>query len=540
MNGSLAADRRIDVTVAARAVPTRGGSTEAGRGRLDRLVFDASARGPLDSPRIEGLLDLAGLVTPEGSLAALSGRFDVTPLGGASQRFRFSANAEARGLAPADPGLDAALGRDIRLALRGEADEAGVARFDEARIVSPTLSLAFEGRLAQTLIDGRASIAIARLAAFSRLTGLELDGRASLDATLAGNPSARVLSAALTGRTQALKLGDARLERLLGEAPRLDGRIASADDGLSVSGLTLIGAAAQARLEGRLGAQDVALDATADLFDLRVLDARLAGRASAAARLTGARADPSLTLALSAAEATALGRPVRDLALSLTANSIASAPMAVLSGGGRIGGNRSDWMRALMRTALPERAAGGVEQLAATLGSVSLNAVGRLTADGYLEGDARLAADDLDDVSPLALTPLAGRLRRPLRRARPPLDRTLRSRRPVPASPRPAFAQPRSDRTSRRWTSMRGLCCAVRSARPASFPVPSSSTRSVSSPRTVEMARARSSLTGEVGASRSRERHACGRASRPPSCLNGSAPRGLGEFSPLPRRRRSC
>ncbi len=429
VNGSLAADRRLDVTVAARAVPNRGGSTEAGRGRLDRLVFDASARGPLDSPRIEGLLDLAGLVTPEGSLAALSGRFDVTPLGGASQRFRFSANAEARGLAPADPGLDAALGRDIRLALRGEADEAGVARFDEARIISPTLSLAFEGRLAQTLIDGRASIAIARLAAFSRLTGLELDGRASLDATLAGNPSTRVLSAALTGRSQALKLGDARLERLLGEAPRFDGRIASADDGLSVSGLTLIGAAAQARLEGRLGAQDVALDATADLFDLRVLDARLAGRASAAARLTGARADPSLTLALSAAEATALGRPVRDLALSLTANSIASAPRAVLSGGGRIGGKPLRLDARVDANGPPGASGWRVEQLAATLGSVSLNAVGRLTADGYLEGDARLAAADLDDVSALALTPLAGRIEATItaRASAPRQDFTLKA-----------------------------------------------------------------------------------------------------------------
>ncbi len=46
VTGSLAADRRLDVRVAARAVPNEGAATNAGRGRLARLVLDATAQAP--------------------------------------------------------------------------------------------------------------------------------------------------------------------------------------------------------------------------------------------------------------------------------------------------------------------------------------------------------------------------------------------------------------------------------------------------------------------------------------------------------------
>ncbi len=407
VTGSVAADRRLDVKVSARAVPNDGGATNAGRGRLGRLILDASAQGPFDAPRIAGALDLAELVTSELSLGALTGRFAITPLPSAETRLGFSAEAVARGLVPADEGLDAALGRDLQLTLRGETDAAGVARFDEARIASPNLSLAFTGRLARTLIDGKVGLAVTRLAAFSRLAGLPLEGRATIDATLAGNPSTRAIAATLAGRTEGLRLGDARLERLLGESLTLDGRIAQATDGLTVEALRVTAATAAARLDGRLSSDAVALDAAVDLFDLRTLDPRLAGRASAAARLTGPRADPALTLALSAAEATALGRPVRNFAVSLTASSILSTPRASLSGGGSIGG------KPLQLEARVDALTGGgwrTDRLAAALGSVSLTAAGNLSADGLLDGEARLAAGDLDDVAPLALTPLSGRI----------------------------------------------------------------------------------------------------------------------------------
>ncbi len=273
----------------------------------------------------------------------------MTPQDNAARRLAFSTSAEARGLAPADPGLDAALGRDLRLTLRGETDEAGVARLDEARLVSPTLSLFFEGRLAETLVDGRASIAITRLAAFSRLTGLALGGSAILDAVLAGNPSSRVVTATLSGRTQALKLGDARLERLLGEALRLEGRIASADNGLTITGLKL----ARRRGGGATGRQARRLrrGARRHRRPARPACARSASGGTGQRRSAPdrARADPSLTLALSAAEAMALGRPVRDLAVSLDARSIIAAPRVQLSGNGSIGGKPLRWRRAQTR-----------------------------------------------------------------------------------------------------------------------------------------------------------------------------------------------
>ncbi len=101
----------------------------------------------------------------------------------------------------------------------------------------------------------------------------------------------------------------------------------------------------------------------------------------------------------------------------------------MLSGSGRIGGKPLRLDARADATGPPDGRGWSVEQLAATLGSVSVTAAGRLSADGYLEGDARLAADDLDDVSPLALTPLAGRIEATItaRASAPRQDFTLRA-----------------------------------------------------------------------------------------------------------------
>ena len=406
VTGSIGSDRRLELRAAARAVPTDNGATATGRGRLGRLVFDGSARGPIDGPTVEGTLDLAALQTPAFALDALTARFSLTPGSSAMQQAVFEVSAEAKGFSPVDQGIDEAIGRDLRLVLRGDLDADGVARFAEARVSSPNLAVNFDGRVGERLLDGRATVEISRLAAFSRLAGRSLGGRANLEAVLTGDPERNTFAARLSGRTAALRLGDARLERLLGEAVVLNGGVAFAGSTLSLDSVRLSGHAVEARLVGSVSTDRLTLAANVDLVDLRALDDRLSGRASAAARVTGARADPSLVVALSAAEATALGRPVRDLTISIDAASLLVAPSASLAGRGTIGGKPF-----LLDGNLSAGAGGGwrVDRLDASLGSVALKAEGTLSSDSFADGRVELKAGDLDDISPLALTSLSGR-----------------------------------------------------------------------------------------------------------------------------------
>jgi len=408
--GSIAADRRLDLTATARALPNRDGSAVVGEGRVARLSFDGFARGPIEAPRVEGKLDLAGLATPDLSLAALTARFAIAPEPGATLRAAFEATAQAKGFAPADPAIDAAIGRDLDLVLRGAVDEAGVARFAEARIATPNLALRYDGRLARTQIDGRLEARLLRLDAFSQLFGRSLRGHASLDATLSGDPSRRDIAAVLDGRTSGLSFADARLDRVLGPEVRLDGGLRYAGGRLALNGLRLAGASANARLDGALGPETIALDAAADISDLRAVDERLAGRATAGLKLSGATADPTVAVTLSAPDARALGRPVQALELSLAATRSLSAPDVRMSASGRIGGKPLQLEAQAQVVEEPGGRGWSIERARASLGSVALDAQGRLFADGYADGRASLKAGELDDLSPVVLTPLAGRI----------------------------------------------------------------------------------------------------------------------------------
>ncbi|MBN8938630.1 MAG: translocation/assembly module TamB domain-containing protein [Rhizobiales bacterium] len=405
--GRLDAAKVLDVTVTARALPSSDGATRRGEASLARLVFDATAKGPVTGPRVDGKLDLAGLSSAGLKLQALTATLAVEPLGTTGpQRFRIAMDGRATGIAPADRGLAEALGDTATLVVRATVDDKTIADVTEARIATPNLALGFTGRAGSTLVDGKVQGDITRLAALSTMADRRLAGRATLQVTLTGDPSLSEVTARIDGRGSELSLGDATADRLVGRQLTLAGTARTARTGITLDQVAAQGQHVQAVLNGRIG--KAALDLTGDLAlpDLARADQRLAGAARVNARVTGSRDDPDATLTLTAPDIRALNRPIRDLRLTLAATRLVSAPGGTLSAGGDVNGKP-------LIVDIKGGAAGQgwrLDQLAAQLGSVRAEGQGTLDAAGLAAGSLTVSARDLDDIAPLTLMRLGGAL----------------------------------------------------------------------------------------------------------------------------------
>ncbi|AWN55002.1 translocation/assembly module TamB domain-containing protein [Methylobacterium sp. 17Sr1-1] len=409
LNGGVDAARNADLTLQARALPTEGGVTKAGDSTLESLMLDASLKGPLDAPAVRGTLRAAGLSAAGSRLGRASADLVAEPLPRApeGQSFRLAANADVDGLHLADPALRRAIGPKASFRLAGRIDPNGVADLDAVTIEAPTANARYAGRIGRDVVAGTLQAELPDLAAFSLAAGRPLGGRVAVKALLSGDPGRAGVTADVEAGTEKLFLGTPALDRTLGRDPRFTGRLTRLPDGYAVQAARLTGHAVTATVDGRATETKADMTGRVDLGDLTTLDPELAGRAALDARLTGSLERPDLALTLSAPEARAMGRPVRDLAARATIADATGALDGTVALSGRIDGKPlagdlhlarrdADWL---------------LDRLALTLGSVNL--AGRAAVDPasrLAEGEVTLKAGDLDDLSALALTRLQGRL----------------------------------------------------------------------------------------------------------------------------------
>ncbi|PXW66974.1 translocation/assembly module TamB domain-containing protein [Methylobacterium sp. B4] len=410
ISGTLSADRLADFTIQARAVPTEGGVTKAADSELDTLVFDGSLKGPLAAPRVKGNLKAAGLRSRESALDRIEAALNVEPAGTdpKAQRFAISADAVMEGLRLADPALRRAVGSRAKLTLRAAAGSDGVVDVTTLTIDADTARAAYAGRIGQNTLTGTLEAALADIGAFSGVAGRTLAGRLDARASLSGDPARKALSADLDLRGGGLVLGEPAADRLVGRAPVLSGRVSQTYDGYGFERLRFEGAGLVATLQGQANAKTADVAARIDLKSLAALDERLAGAASADARLTGSLIKPTVTAALRAPNATADGRPIRDLRLDAAFDDLRGSLDGTVRLSGDVAGNA---LRAEVHVVRPARTDYALDRLAFALGSVALDGHARIDAEtGLGEGALTLRASDLDDLSALALTTMAGRL----------------------------------------------------------------------------------------------------------------------------------
>ncbi|MDV2983354.1 UNVERIFIED_CONTAM: translocation/assembly module TamB domain-containing protein [Methylobacteriaceae bacterium AG10] len=409
IGGTLTAGRVADFAISARAVPTEGGVTKAAEAELETLVFDGSLKGPLASPRVKGNLKAAGLRTKESSLERVEAVLSVEPTGAdTAQRFAVTADAAMDGLRLSDPALRRAVGSRAKLTLRAAAGSDGILDVTTLTVESDTARAAYAGRLGQNTLTGTVEAALADIGAFSGVAGRTLAGRLDAKASLSGDPVRKALSADLDLRGGGLVLGEETADRLVGRAPVLTGRVSQTYDGYGFDRLRFVGAGFAATLQGQANARTADVAARVDLKNLSALDERLAGPASADARLTGSLLKPALTAALRAPDVTANGRPIRDLRLDAVLSDLRDALDGTLRLTGDIAGKP---LRAEAHIARPSRTDYALDRLAFALGSVTADGRAVVDADSLLaEGSLTVRAGDLGDLSPLALAPMGGSL----------------------------------------------------------------------------------------------------------------------------------
>lgn len=406
-------DGQADLTVTSENLPNRGGHTAAAGVEIKRLAFKARILGPLVAPSVEATLQSEDAKLPAGRLGHLEASLKVAPKAGTDpsgkKRLDVAADLRATGLAPKDAAIAKAIGDSLTLALRGVADTGGTLAAERMSVTTPTASLRYAGTLGSQEVRGKLGLAAENLRAFSEIAKLRLAGAADLEADLEGAPRDHRFSAKLNGRISRFATGIAQVDGLLGGKLGLGGTVRMESDGAYFAdNLALTGEHADLRVDGELRQRSADLRITGTLPELKRADPRLTGRGTLQAHVTGGLAAPNVTGEIALANASAMGRPIPRLALSVDAKDVTGAIDATVKLDGMVDGKPA---RGGLRLARPAGGATVLDNLDLAIGSA--RAKGGVTLDAARLASGRLTVDapDLNDLSPLLLQRVSGTLR---------------------------------------------------------------------------------------------------------------------------------
>jgi len=398
--GGLGADRVADLTVHAHAKPGPA---------IGKLDLSATVKGPLPRPTVEVALAVEKLKSSAGRLGRLSAHFAAAPVkpGDAAAPIALTGEAEMAGLALADPAQAALVGPTGKLALQATATPDGTLDIAALSLDAEALHARFTGKAARDALAGQLTAGAADLARLAPLTGLKLKGAADVAATLSGDPARGVYAADVKAEAKGFASGVAALDGFTGASPSLSGAVKIAADGYSFDRLALTGADGRALIDGALGASASHLSATLAIPDAHRLDARLAGGLAAEVKIAGPLSAPDADITAALSHGRLLGRPAPRL--DLTAHVKSGAALA-LKLDGEIDGKPLQGAVSLKRAG----DAVTLDRATFSLGQTRIDGAGKF-AKGLADGRLSIAAPRLDELSPLALTPLSGSLQADVR-----------------------------------------------------------------------------------------------------------------------------
>jgi translocation and assembly module TamB len=398
ITGGLDASRVADLTVHAHAKPGPD---------IGKLDLVAKVKGPLPRPAADISLDVETLKSSAGTLGRLAAHFAAAPAkpGDAAQPIALTGEADMTGLALADPAQAALVGSTGKLAFQATATPQGALDIAALSLDADALRARFAGKAAQDALSGRLEADAGDLARLAPLTGLKIKGAAHLAATLSGDPSHGAYAADIKADAKGFGSGQAALDGFAGANPSLSGAVKITPGGYAFDKLALTGAGGRALIDGALGPAS-RLSATLAIPDAHRLDARVAGAVAAEVRLQGPLAAPDAEVKATLSNGRLLGRPAR---LTLAAQATNGAAVKA-SLDGAIDGKPLQGAFSLARAG----DAVTLDRAAFSLGQTRIEGAGKF-AKGLADGRLTLAAPHLDDLSPLALTPLSGALQADVR-----------------------------------------------------------------------------------------------------------------------------
>ena len=150
------------------------------------------------------------------------------------------------------------------------------------------------------------------------------------------------------------------------------------------------------------------IDARVTIPDLKRADDRLSGHADLMAKLTGTVDHPDAKTTITVTDARALGRPIPRLVAQVTASDLTGLIDARATLTGTVDGKPAE---GALRIAKQANGNWLLNDLNLRVGSVTLQGGVAVTDNRLAEGRLKIDAGNLDDLSPLVLTKLAGQLR---------------------------------------------------------------------------------------------------------------------------------
>lgn len=375
------------------------------------VFVDGSIKGRLDQPEIKAAVTLS-LPRAEGYGAQMvSATIEMLPE--ADGAFALSADGGAKGLEAADPKVKAALGDTLDFALTGTLAGDGKPALTAATIKLAPLAADFTGSATAEGAKGKFRLGRLDLAAFSPIAGRSLGGQVSAEADIDVSP--RMARVSGKGSSIGVITGIAALDGLLKGPAELSGSVQRGADGvIVVEDARLTAKDAMLAASGRIDRSIADLTADLSLSDLALLDPRVSGGAAAKAVFSGTLDKLALTAELKVPAGRAMGKPIEGLAVTVRADDLTGQPAGDLALTGRIEGKPAQGQ---VRFATLADNAYRLDPIDLSVGVNKVTGSLQSVAGGLFNGALKIDANNLAELSALALTPLAGTLTADIRLA---------------------------------------------------------------------------------------------------------------------------
>ncbi len=382
------------------------------------LTIDFSADGPLQHPTVTMMAEAQSARLPDLTFSSLRLKGSVlsaSPLDAKGAVLSIQAELTGEGARSTVPELGELLDPALSLSMAGTyALDTETLEIAKAKLVNGSLTLEGKGDYVVPQSQGNASITATErdLSRFSKLAGLELQGRMSANGDLSLG-SDQSLRGPVTLRFDDAKSGVAELDLLLGGTLDLTGDLDVGPEGaVTVSGISAEGQGANLNGAVSLGPDLESLEAefSANFPDLSLFQQTglpLGGAASIEGTVSGPLTAFTAETMVSSRSLRYDGQDFENLALRVDARNLPDAPEGKVSiaTGTMVGDIKGD-----ANFRLPEFERLELTDLTVTRGQAN-RVAGGLTVpfDGRpLEGDLAVSSSDLGQWSSLAGVPLAG------------------------------------------------------------------------------------------------------------------------------------
>ncbi|MEN3930303.1 translocation/assembly module TamB domain-containing protein [Microvirga sp. W0021] len=404
LTGRISPEKTLDLKLTAGAIVGADGKTKAEGGELERLTLDTTIKGALTAPVIQTQLDMAGLKTPDATLDKGHLTVAAAPVGeAAAERWAIKADIGLDGFATTQKQWASATGSSLKLTLDAERNEKGIFDVKVFDVTTPTVNANYLGRVSPNGANGTLKVNASDMSAFSGVTGNPMRGQAQLNTKISGR-FAKGMTIETDGSLKDISFGIPAVDGLLLGQASLRGTTHVAGHNIDVRDMRLETANLKTVLNGLISEEKADAKLQLSIANLAKVDSNLAGSLKAEGTLTGKGESPDLKLVVSTDKALAMGQPVRGLMLEANALDLLGALDANLKMSGEIGPRKLNGYASLKR---PSPDTIKLDDINFSFGSALIN--GALSADkGLAQGKIKVQADNLDELSTLALTKLSG------------------------------------------------------------------------------------------------------------------------------------